>query len=200
MRLMIVILFSLTMLFSQDISEKIIVSGDINSTTAEMHLLKLKMVFIENAQTRALQEKYKLNLEMETLGEYRMVVIKPIRSLAVKNELMLLLTPFFPDMFSIEDNKREMMILHSGKDSMKENKTIKTHATSVESNSIHQAKVWIEEIGLQWIALLFLSITGLTLSLNSRRKMASFENIQKDLSLKQEQIENEIKNLGASGV
>lgn len=194
MRLMIVILFSLTMLFSQDISEKLIVSGDSNSKTAHMHLLKLKMYFIENSQTRALQEKYKLNIETETLGDYTMVVIKPIRSLAVKNELMLLLTPLFPDIFSIEDNKRE----RSTSDSREE--TMKTHATSTESNSMHQAEVLIEEIGLQWIALLLLSIIGLTLSLSSRRKMASLENIQKDLSRKQEQIENEIKNLGASGV
>ncbi len=193
MRLMIVILFSLTMLFSKDISEKLIVSGDKNSTVTQMHLLKLKMYFMENAQTRALQEQYKLNLEMETLGDYKMVVIKPIKSLAVKNELLLFLSPLFPDIFSIEDNKREMKLPNSLNVS-------ETDTLSTDTNIMQQAEVLVKEIGLQWIALLLLSIIGLTLSLKSRRKMASLESIQKDLSRKQEQIENEIKNLGASGV
>ena len=196
MRLMLVILFSLTMLLSKDISEKLIVSGDKNSTTTEMHLLKLKMVFIGNSQTRALQEKYKLNLEIETLDAYTMVVIKPINSLALKNELLLFLSPLFPNIFSIEDHKRETI----APEGMNESKIIKTHTTPAQTNTMHQAKVLIEEVGLEWTALLLLSIIGLTLSLNSRRKMSSLENIQKDLIRKQEEIENEIKNLGASGV
>ncbi len=196
MRLMLVILFSLTMLFSKDISQKLIVSSDKNSTTIQMHLLKLKMVFIGNPQTRALQEKYKLNIEIETLDEYKMVVIKPIKSLAVKNELLLFLSPFFPNIFSIEDHKRET----TGPESMNQSKIIKNDITPPNANIMHQAKILIEEIGVEWIALLFLSIIGLTLSLNSRRKMASLENIQKELSRKQEEIEKEIKNLGASGV
>lgn len=196
MRLMLVILFSLTMLLSKDISEKLMVSGDKNSTTTEMHLLKLKMVFIGNSKTRALQEKYKLNLEIETLDEYTMVVIKPIKSLALKNELLLFLSPLFPNIFSIEDHKRE----RTGPKPMNEINIIKTHTTPHQNNTMHQAKSLIEEVGLEWTALLFLSIIGLTLSLNSRRKMSSLENIQKDLIRKQEEIENEIKNLGASSV
>jgi len=195
---MLVMLFSLTMLFSKDISEKLIVSGDRNSTTAQVHLLKLKMVFIGNSQTRALQEKYKLNLEIETLDEYTMVVIKPIRSLAVKNELLLLLSPIFPNIFSIEDHKIEM----TGLESMKESKIMKNQITPSHTNTMHQANSLIEKIGigLEWIALFFLSVIGLILSLSSRRKMTSLENIQKELSRKQEEIESEIKNLGASGV
>jgi len=184
------------MLFSQDISEKLIVSSDKNSTTTQMHLLKLKMYFMDNAQIKALQEQYKLNLEIETLGEYTMVVIKPIKSLTVKNELLLFLRPLFPDIFSISDNKREM----KSPNSLNGSKTITTDTPSADTKIMHQAKVLIEEIGLQWIALLLLSIIGLTLSLNSRRKMASLESRQNDLSRKQEKIENEIKNLGASRV
>lgn len=196
MRLILVILFSLTMLFSQDISEKLIVSGDKDNATTQMHLLKLKMVFIANPHTRALQEKYKLNLEIETLDAYTMVVIKPIESLAVKNELLLLLSPLFPNIFSIEDHKRET----TGSVSINESKIMPTHTTPSHTNTMNKAKVLIEEIGLEWSALLLLSIIGLTLSLNSRSKMANLENIQKDLSRKQAEIENEIKNLGVSGV
>lgn len=195
MRFMLVILFSLMMLFGKDISEKLIVSGDKNSTSAQMHLSKLKMVFIGNPQTRTLQEKYKLNLEIETLDAYTIVVIKPIRSLALKNELLLLLTPHFPNVFSIEDRKSEV------KDTERMNEIkIKTDTPPADDYTMHQVKVLIEEVGLEWITLLLLSIIGLTLSLNSRSKMSNLENIQKDLIRKQEKIENEIKNLGASGV
>ncbi len=196
MRLMLVILFSLTMLFSKDISEKLIVSGDTNSTMTQMNLLKLKMIFIENPKTRALQEKYKLNLEIETLDAYTMVAIKPIRSLALKNELLLYLSPLFPNIFAIEEHKREM----TAPGSMNESKIMERHTTPPQTNTMHQAKTLIEEVGLEWTALLFLSIIGLTLSLKSRSKMASLENIQKELIRKQEEIENEIKNLGASSV
>ena len=196
MRLMLVILFSLTMLFSKEFSEKLIVSGDKNSTMTQMHLLKLKMLFIANSQTRALQEKYKLNLEIETLDAYTMVVIKPIRSLALKNELLLFLNPHFPHIFSIEDHKSEI----TGPESMSKIKIMKTDTSPPDTNTFHQAKSLIEDVGLEWTALLLLSIIGLTLSLKSRSKMANLENIQKDLSRKQAEIENEIKNLGASGV
>ncbi|MCK5678680.1 MAG: hypothetical protein KAH72_09435 [Flavobacteriaceae bacterium] len=196
MRLMLVMLLSLTILCSKDISEKLIVSSDKNSTATQMHLLKLKMVFIGNSQTRALQEKYKLNLEIETLDEYTMVVVKPINSLALKNELLLFLSPLFPNIFSIEEHKRETIV----PESMNESKIMKTHTPSVDINTLHQAKVLIEEVGLEWTALFLLSIAGLTLSLRSRGKMSSLENIQKDLIRKQEKIENEIKNLGVSGV
>lgn len=196
MRLMLIVLFSLTMLYSKAFSEKLIVSGDKNSTMIQMHLLKLKMLFIANPQTRALQEKYKLNLETETLDAYTMVVIKPIRSMALKNELLLFLTPHFPHMFSIEDQRNETI----SPEGMKKIKTIKTDMLSAQTYTLHQTKGLIEEVGLEWIALFFLSIIGLILSLKSRNKMVSLEKIQKDLGRKQAEIENEIKNLGASGV
>lgn len=197
MRLILVILFSLTMLLSKEISEKLIVTSEKNSTTTQMHFLKLKMLFIGNSQTRALQERYKLNLEIETLDAYTMVVIKPIRSLALKNELLLFLSPLFPNIISIEDHKMETIDLES----MNESKIMKTHTSPPRTDTMkHRAKVLIEEVGLEWIALLLLSIIGLILSLKSRSKMVNLENIQKELSRKQEKIENEIENLGVSGV
>jgi len=53
---------------------------------------------------------------------------------------------------------------------------------------------------LQWLALLLLAIIGLTLSIHNRKKLVSLETIQKELSIKQDQIEGEIKKLGASSV
>jgi len=105
MRLMLILVCFVSMLFSQGISEKLIISADTNISTAQMHLLKLKMFFLENTQTRALQENHNVTLSIETLDDYSMVVIKPIKTVALKNELLLLLSPHFSDIFAIHENK-----------------------------------------------------------------------------------------------
>jgi cell division protein FtsL len=57
----------------------------------------------------------------------------------------------------------------------------------------------VEEVGLQWLTLLLLAVIGLTLSVHNRRKLVTLEKTQQDLSLKQERIEDEIKQLGGYG-
>lgn len=188
MRLMLILVCFVSMLFSQGISEKLIISADTNISTAQMHLLKLKMFFLENTQTRALQEDHNVTLLIEILDDYSMVVIKPIKTVALKNELLLLLSPHFPDIFAIHENK-----VVSAAQYQKDTEMFVSQVPKQTENLIN-------EIGLQWIALLLLSMIGLVLSVNSRRKMASLESMQKDLSQKQEEIENEIKHLGTTHV
>lgn len=193
---MIIILFLLSISFSKDISEKLIISANKNHTIVQMDFLKLKMYFRDNNQMKVLQEIYKLSLEIETVGEYTMVVIKPIQSIAVKNELLVYLSSHFQDIFSLEENKRETTSPNNLKDSIDLNRP----NSSADESIIHQAGVLVEAIGLQWITLFLLSVIGLTLSLGSRSKMENLEDTQKELRFKQEQIEEEIKKLGASGV
>jgi len=200
MRLILILVCFMTILFSQSISEKLIISADTNMSTAQMHLLKLKMFFIENQETRTLQEESNLTLTMETLDDYEMVVIKPIRSLAVKNELLFLLSPYFPDIFSIHENKIVMAPRYKEDSEMLASQVFNGHSTSKTDKNSYTIENIIHKIGLQWVALLLLSIIGLAFSINSRRKMASLERMQQDLSQKQEEIEKEIKHLGATNV
>jgi hypothetical protein len=117
--------------------------------------------------------------------------IKPIESLSLRNELLILLTPIFKDIFFI-DNTPKMQ------------KVVKENITQV-NQKVHVAKTvmeekensLIDEIGLQWVALLLLSIIGLVLSLLSRRKIAKLDETQRDLKVEQQKIEIEIRNLGA---
>lgn len=182
MRFIFLVLFSMTLLFAQKVSEKLILTNDKNSTSAQMHLLKLKMFFKENEEIQILQKTYALKLSIETLGEYNMLIIKPISEVKVKNALFLLLKPLFPDMFAIEE-----------KPNIQQN---------ITNNDSFTAKVegMVKEIGMQWVALLILSMLGLILSIVNRRKMSTLEIIQKDLSKRQDELENEIKSLGALGV
>ena len=107
MQLLIGLLCTISFLFgevgiSKNISEKLIVSSSKVDKVAEENLLKLKIYFVENPATRILQEKHHLKIEMETLDEYKVVVIKTIDSLALRNELLILLSPLFKDIFYVK--------------------------------------------------------------------------------------------------
>jgi len=174
-------------------SEKMIVSSSKIDKIAEEDLLKLKVYFIENTATRILQEKYNLELKMEILDEYKVVVIKPIESTVLRNELLILLSPVFKDVFYITYHREENQI--------KPTPIVNIKYIEKETREIEELKksknFLLDEVGLQWLALWVLSIVGLFLSIKSRRKVAALDKTQQSLKNKQEKIEIEIKKLGA---
>lgn len=192
MHFFIGMLCTLTLLFGignspKYFSEKLVVFNSKNESITQEELLKLKVYFIENPTTRSLQEKYDLQLEIEHLSDYDMVVIKPIPSLAVRNTLILTLTPMFQDMFFIDDEKYENGMVQ---------KIDKPQVKLAQLNKKKEISL-IDEIGLQWLALLLLSFIGLILSIASRRKLIHIGKKQKDIKVEQKKIETEIKQLGA---
>ena len=193
MRLLVWIFCIMTLLLIESVaslphlSEKLIVYYSKDEGNAEEELLKLKVYFIENEATRSLQEKYNLDLDIEHLADYHMVVIKPIVSLDLRNELRIILTPLFKDIFFLSYQEHTPMIMvHPNKsqlsDSIKDNK---------------KEKSFMDTIGLQWLVLLLLSVVGLLLSIASRRNIIHLGNKQQDLKRKQTDIEIEIKKLGS---
>ena len=186
MKLLFVMLCSVSLLFSEGISQKLIVSTDKNGKNVQESLLKLKVYFIENPNLRVLNEANDLKLELETLGAYTMVVVKPIGSLLVKNSLLMELAPVFPDVFALEDKTPHQ--IHNNAEAFM---PVKNH--DVKTNSV---KTFIEKIGLQWIALLILATGGLLLSVLRRKKLLILDEKQKELDIDQKEVENEIKNLG----
>jgi len=186
MKLWLMMLCSFTLLFSEGMSQKLIVSTDKNRTNAQESLLKLKVHFIENPNIRALNEANNLKLELETLGAYTMVVVKPVRSLSVKNSLLMELSPLFPDVFALEMKKEHLQTDYS-----------ETFNSAMNHN--HQTsnvRTYIATIGLQWVSLLILATVGLLLSIIRRKKLLTLDKKQKELDLDQNEIENGIKNLG----
>lgn len=181
MKLVWMILCSFTLLLSESIHQKLIVSTDKHRENAQESLLKLKVYFIENPEIRALNEANDLKLELETLGAYTMVVVKPIVSLSAKNRLLMELSPIFPDVFALEDKGQYTEAF------------IPVNNHNVKTNS---ANTYIETIGLQWVALLVLANLGLALSIIRRKKLLILDKKQKELDLDQNEIEHKIKNLG----
>ena len=171
--------------------EKLIVSSSQNESISQEDLLKLKVYLLENSSTRMLQEKYQLDVKMEHFSNYNAVIISPIDSLTVRNELLILLSPVFPDIFYIEEKKVPV----SKKKTIVSTQNVKQSmpTTHIEKKN---KDTWVNEIGLQWLAIWILAVIGLFLSVRSRRKIAHLNKNQKEMNVNQTKIEKEIKALG----
>ena len=196
MKFLMLILSMYTFLFAkvtphEKFSEKMIVASYADSALADENFLKLKIYFIEEPAIRALEEQYHLTPKLETLGGHQLLVLSPIHSLSVRNQLLILLTPLFPDIFyinapeTIKDTQR-----YAKSDIQKIQKNPKL------STPKHKTKNWIDEIGLQWVAIWVLALIGLISSLLRRRKIAKLNKTQKDIRSDQKKIEKEITQLG----
>ena len=171
--------------------EKLIVSSNQDESIAQEDLLKLKVYLLENTATRMFQEKYKLDVKMEHFSNYNAVVISPIHSLTVRNELLVLLSPVFSDIFYINEKKIPVDIKKPTVPAQSANHSMPiTHIEKENKDS------WVNEIGLQWLAIWILAVVGLFLSVRSRRKMAHLNKNQKEMNVNQTKIEKEIKALG----
>lgn len=188
MKLVWLLLCSFTLLLSEGMNQKLIVYTDKNRKNAQESLLKLQVHFIENQNIRALHEENDLKVELETLGVYTMVVVKPIVTLSVKNRLLMELTPVYPNVFALEDKTQ-----HKADNTTEAFNPVKNN--DVKTNS---AKTYIERVGLQWVALLVLATVGLLLSILSRKRLLVLDKNQKALDIDQKEIENNIKNLGTN--
>jgi len=196
MQVIIVMLFSFTMLFSEAVLGKLIIGGDNDLLHTQANLMKLKTSFTVDPELLELQEKYKLKLEIEALGDYAIVTIKPVETSALKYELLSLLKPMFHDIFFIAEKKTEMKRPNSDKESA----SMMNPVSPVKVTRSPAYQFLVEEVGLQWLALLLLAVIGLSLSIQNRRKLSTLEKTQQDLSLKQDQIEDELKKLGVNSV
>ena len=198
MQVIIVMLFSVTLLFSESMHEKLIISGNNDIVNAQADLLKLKDYFTANPEISLLQKKHKLTLETEVLGDYVLVVINPIETEALKSKLLTLLKQLFPELFSIKYQEIKCPDVETDAKINVESIKKPVLPIRVEKNQYYQFLV--EDVGLQWLALLLLATIGLTLSIRNRRKLTNLEKTQKELSIKQDQIEDEIKKLGVKSV
>lgn len=190
MKFLFLMFCALSLLLADSMNEKLVVFSDKDRKNSQENLLKLQVYFIENQKLRALNEVNHLNLELETLGVYTMVVIKPIESLDRKNTLLLELTPLFSSIFALENKTQQINYNRSGE----------LELTLNPDTKINSVKIIIDEIGLQWIVLLVLSLLGLLLSIMRRKKMHSFLETQIDLDKDQMKMEDDIKKLGKQHV
>jgi len=185
MRLIGMLVVCMTLLFSENLHQKLIVKGERNSTHVVEDLAALKGFFQMNSEAKALQEKYHLSLTLEQFGAYRVVVIKPISQRVLKQRLQELFTTRGSEIFFVRD--RSVIP--------------KTNQAPIALDTpppIEQS--WINIIGLQWSVLLLLSLIGLLLSLYNRQTLRSIKQEQVILGEEQKKMEKQINNLGERDV
>ena len=175
--------------FSQDIHQELIVGGYDKREIAEVQLAKLDIYFMENGALDALRKKYALKTAVRRIGEYEVVGIAPIDSMDLKNRLLLKLHPFFPGIFFIESKLPTATERKTGY------ATVTKPRDTASVMNTGKNKDMIDQMGLQWFAILMLSVTGLVLSVFRRKKVLYLQKIQKILGRKQHKIEDEIKHM-----
>jgi len=176
------LILSLSLAYGGDIHQKLIIDGYRDSEEARIMLMKTQLYIMNNEDIRKIVKKEKLRLEIEDIGSYSMVVIKPIDSIQTKEHLMFALGSFSPTRFCIKDEYTDVF------------------ATVQATNE--DTKVWelvgsnVNMIGFEWIILLLLSLVGLIASIINRKKLSKLNSMQKNIIKNQRIMENEINSLG----
>jgi hypothetical protein len=183
MKIILSIFTIFTFTFATESTQNVILQKlIIGSSNTQSSLDAVKSYAKENETIQALQQKHQFTIEMECLGEYNVTVIKPIKSLSVRNTLFILLSPMFKDIFYVEDPL---------------NIAIPDYSSVKKEDSLG----WMYYgIGLQWIALFLLSFIGLILSIHSRKKISQLIESQNFLQEEQRKMDREIKALGGDNV
>ena len=187
MKKIIIPFFFFIFLFSHEINQKLIVYGEENGTLVQEKFIKLQHYFKENTQANKLQNKHGFILEKEKIDGYNIVVVKPIYSRTVRNELLSIVNPFFPESFTIENRESQKMPLQKSAGDKKRQKEITKELLSFE-----------ERFGIrpEWLAILLLSCVGLGMSLWNRKKLSILKIDQKAFIREQKSMEVEIDQLG----
>ncbi len=171
------------MVFSTDLSWKLVLDGDKNIQKAQIKLLKAQIVFLEDTALEKLQKKYQLKLKIDSKSGYNLIVIKPIRTESLQKILQVHMSRYFPDLLCIEDTVEKS----------KGNMLIDPKKTSL--HKVRKKPEKVLGIGIEWIAILLLSILGLLVSFYNRYKIKLLKMQQKTMDIKQDEIEQEIKRL-----
>ena len=202
---LIIIVFLFFTFFAHAVEQKMIISAEQKTSTAAHVLYELEKFFQEDIHAQELKSKYHLDLEMELLDEYVLVVIKPIQTVLVKNELKLLLQMKYPQAFMVPNSYKEKnnTVRQEAKKIViettlpKQIKNVrKIPKGVVEKKEIVKADSLLPNIANEWLALLILAIAGLLLVYRSTRQINKIKKLQEKLESYQEKVENQMDYIG----
>jgi|GEM_PF-1442623 len=226
MRFTIAILLLFNLSYSKDIDKninyKLILSYDKNITEVQKRLLKLENYFRDNEENSIFKKRYNLKFDIEKIGNFYIVVIKPIDSIDIRNKLLILLNHRYIDIFAIEyENIEDKKEIEDRRDRDILVEDIEIEDIEIDddldieeieiANELYdedideleilppyivEEKSWLDAIGLQWIAIFLLALFGLISSIYNRKKLLKIEKRQESLTSHQNKIESEITNLG----
>lgn len=180
---------------NRSINEKLLLGYSTEEEVGKEALLALKLYFQENTHLATLQEKNDLHFKTVRLGAYHVTVIYPIHSLALRNELLLNLSPLFSDMIAI-DRGDEVPVAEAKAMKPLPQKAPKKKAKTTGVKKSPDPKPLNTDLSLKWLALALLSAIGLLLSIRNRKKLSRIKEGQKNMQNDQNIIEKQIHTLG----
>ena len=188
MRLIFIILCFTIFLSAHTINDKLILAYSKDKTDLTNKLYEIEQIFIDDMVNLNLFNKYELTTQIETMKQFYILTIKPIKDKNLKINLEILLNQNYPNMYFISNIEKK----HIKKENIK--KPIKP-IFKVSKLKIITFMEIVNNIGLEWIALLFLSIIGLLYSLYSRKKSILIDKNQNRLKENQSDVEEEFNKM-----
>lgn len=204
------------MLNAKNIEQKMILYAHLEVNEAAKSLYELEIFFRENSFAQKIKSDNKLNLQMELLGKYVLVTVKPIRTTILKNKLQYLLQKHYPHNFIVNDTRmleRQRKNI-SSKDKVKNKITTQEVVippkvkpakevlamNTKEKNNIAEIykklNAFWKALDMQWIGLWLLALAGLLLVYRSAKQISKIKVLQKKVEAHQTKVESEIDTIG----
>jgi hypothetical protein len=199
-KLMIILCFT-TMLFPQISDQKMIVSIDEKAVSAASTLDELETFFEQNLEAKVLKKEENLMLTTEHLEHYFLTVVKPIKTIALKNHLKTLLKTKYLDAFFVQNTHKDMekiastVLIEKTKEKI-DNKMLSKREKSKDITVEDLFNIVNKSISKEWLALLILAIVGLLLVYRSTRQITKIKKLQETLEIYQEKVEGQMDQIG----
>jgi hypothetical protein len=186
-----------------------IISATTKTEEAAQALYELEKFFQENNTAKKLSSKHHLELGMELLEDYVLIVIKPIRTVSLKNELKILLQTKYPDAFTVQniykkkirvslpevEKKSDKVTLETV--TPKNKKSIKKIVkNTIDTKEVIKTDTLINSIANEWLALLVLAFAGLLLVYRSTLQINKIKKLQHKLEAYQEKVGDQMDYIG----
>ena len=196
MKKIMIIFFLVQTVFAQMIDQKMIVSTSKETSAAARSLYELEKFFQENDAAKKLQTQEHLELGMELLDEYVLTVIKPIRTVSLKNKLKFLLQTKYPHAFIVQNSTKTPV--SAVKNKVDPIALKKRHRAEIKKGmkNIVQKNSLIGGLSNEWLALIVLALAGLLLVYRSTRQISKIKKLQKKLETYQKKVETQMDYIG----
>ena len=199
MKKLMIIVFLFNILFAQMIDQKMVISAKKESADAARSLYELEKFFQENRAAKELQAQEHLELSMELLDDYVLTVIKPIKTVSLKNQLKLLLQTKYPHAFIVQNRKKNSTSTPVSVEKKKvRHIALKKHKPEIKKGmkNIVQKNSLIRGLSNEWLALIILALAGLFLVYRSARQINKIKKLQKKLETYQEKVATQMDYIG----
>lgn len=197
---LVVSAFFITSLYSEDISSKIIFGIDKNRTVLADNLSFVKNLFTKNIKAQELESRCNLNFILVSYGEYRAIELSPIKTLKCRQSIILLLKPYFPDLFVVNNKENNddraiqklyqpVIVDSHPKQTTVSIELIKTIEDENTVNHIINIQSWLDK----WHALIVILLLGGFFSYRRSNQLKKMKEQQKVLSDEQDTIETKLE-------